>query len=118
MRNPPLREQLGLNVPWDSVCPASLNVFFFVLCWDSFWQVSRLQKFHLSWVPGSFLTLENLGLRLRLPIIKFLSGTSECTRTLQKKKRGGGLASTVHLLSLGITAGITYLKAFKAWLMD
>lgn len=24
----------------------------------------------------------------------------------------------VHLLSLGITAAITYVKAFKAWLMD
>lgn len=37
---------------------------------------------------GSFLTLENLGLRLRLPIITFLSGTGECTRTLHGKERG------------------------------
>ena len=96
-----------------SLGPPSLNVFFvwlFVLCLDSFWQVSRFQNVHLSWVLGSFLNLENLGLRLRLPNIPFLSGTSECTRTLHRKKRG--LPSMLHLLSLGIVAGIIYLKAF------
>lgn len=72
-------------VPWDSICPSSLNVFFFLLL---FCVGTASGKCPLSWVLGSFLTLENLGLRLRLPIITFLSGTGECTRTLHGKERG------------------------------
>lgn len=39
-------------------------------------------------VLGNFLTLENLGLWPSLPITAFLSGTSECIRTVRRKRKG------------------------------
>lgn len=87
LRNPLLHGQLGLIMSPGTQYALLLWMFFFFLL--LFCVGTASGKCPLSWVLGSFLTLENLGLRLRLPIITFLSGTGECTRTLHGKERGG-----------------------------
>lgn len=63
--------------------------FFFLFCvGTASGKCPDSKNFIFHGCLSRFLTLESLSLRLRLPILTFLSGTSECTRTFHGRKRG------------------------------